>query len=96
MLRRRQKCLLRRVGTQGRGIQAPGCAAATTKTRHRLPALIHGRWLMIEGMVAGGRCFGWKHGRTERHLEYKRNETEAGALSPRSDKDDKLYPKEHH
>jgi hypothetical protein len=29
-------------------------------------------------------------------LEYKRNETEAGALSPRSDKDDKLYPKEHH
>jgi hypothetical protein len=28
--------------------------------------------------------------------EYKRNETEAGALSPCCDKDDKLYPKEHH
>jgi enoyl-CoA hydratase len=28
--------------------------------------------------------------------EDKRNETEAGALSPRSVKDDKLYPKEHH
>src|SRR5262249_3828520 len=26
---------------------------ATAKNRHRLQALIHGRWLMIDGMVAG-------------------------------------------
>src|SRR5262245_40922805 len=51
----------------------PSVAPLTPPTRHRLPALIHGRWLMIEGMVAGGRCLGGKqssdHPRTDQEAK---------------------------
>src|SRR5262249_36791081 len=47
--------------------------ALTPPPRHRLPALLLGGWLMIEEMVAGGRCLGGKqssdHPRTDQETK---------------------------
>jgi hypothetical protein len=57
-----------RVGTHSYGRYVP-----LLRCPNRLPALIHGRWLMIDGMVAGGRCLGGKqssdHPRTDQETE---------------------------
>src|SRR5262245_61992318 len=49
------------------------CRPRHRRNGHRLLALIHGRWLMIDGMVAGGRCLGGKqssdHPRTDQETE---------------------------